>query len=189
MFYLGLASSSMIVYECFSTFISQSTLWRWVNNIISMNQMGTLMQSRCVSGFSRPQWVSAELPRDCGLVMTSPCLTCCSMAPISMAEVTPEIHTAILSVFLGGTLGISVTYEGKYLSSDMQKIKKTNNKLFIKMLAWLPSRLPRGVTTFLTKQYACWVGYGMPFLVLVEPPKSWEFYTFPKVREICFPSP
>lgn len=60
------------------------------------------------------------------------------------------------------------------------------------MLAGLPSRLPRGVMAFLTKHYACWVGYGLPFLVVVEPPKSWEvdeFYTFPNVREICFPSP
>jgi len=65
--------------------------------------------------------------------MTSPRLTCCSMTPTSMAEVTPETHTALFGCFFfffffwgggGGTLGISVMDEGKYLSSDMQKEKK-----------------------------------------------------------------
>lgn len=66
---------SMIVYECFSTFISQTTLWSWVNNIISTYQLETVMhkENEWLLEATQEQWVqkwiTAEVPKWPGFLM------------------------------------------------------------------------------------------------------------------------
>lgn len=128
---------STTVYECFSTFISQTTLWSRVNNIISTYQLETVMhkENEWLLEATQEQWVqkwvNAEVQKWSGLLMPSPSLICHGMAPLSMGEVKPETHAALLCSF--GSAGHGCHGWGNVLAVRLPKIRTI---IIIKISVW-----------------------------------------------------
>lgn len=84
---------SMTVYECFSTFISQTTSWRWVNNITSSSQQEKVMQRE-------NEWLLKTTMSQCRATQRSWSPNAQPMSDLLwhssriMGEVRPETHAA-----------------------------------------------------------------------------------------------